>query len=54
MVPWTFNYLPSKCPCYNCQERTVGCHGKCAKYKEWQETRPKPKKTGFVKDGYYQ
>lgn len=22
-------------PCYGCPDRTVECHGKCAKYAEW-------------------
>lgn len=51
-TPWTFGYVPNRCPCYCCQERSVDCHGKCEKYKEWQETRPKPKKTGF-NERYY-
>lgn len=50
---WTFNYLPSKCPCYGCEDRKVGCHGQCKKYKDWQESKPKIKKTGYLKDGYY-
>ena len=24
-----------KAPCYGCADRTVGCHGQCAKYAEW-------------------
>ena len=33
------NYTPNRekrrCPCYQCRERAVGCHGKCEAYKEW-------------------
>lgn len=25
-----------KWPCYNCQNRRVGCHGKCKEYLEYQ------------------
>ena len=31
---WTFNYDPHSCPCYQCTERCVGCHGTCEKYKQ--------------------
>lgn len=24
-----------KAPCYKCQEREPGCHGKCETYNEW-------------------
>lgn len=27
------------CPCYGCQERAVGCHGKCDQYKAWDGKR---------------
>ena len=27
------------CPCCGCQERTVGCHGKCDQYKAWDGKR---------------
>lgn len=23
-------------PCFGCEERTIGCHGKCKRHKEWQ------------------
>ena len=25
-----------KAPCYKCQERVPGCHGKCELYAEWR------------------
>lgn len=28
-------------PCYNCPDRTIECHGKCEKYKEFKQ---------FIKD----
>lgn len=27
------------CPCCGCQERAVGCHGKCDRYKAWDGKR---------------
>ena len=24
------------CPCLNCGDRFIGCHGKCEKYKGWR------------------
>ena len=27
------------CPCCGCQERAVGCHGKCDQYKTWDGKR---------------
>lgn len=27
------------CPCCGCQERAVGCHGKCDQYKAWDGKR---------------
>ena len=24
-------------PCLDCPDRAVGCHGKCKRYKAWQE-----------------
>lgn len=44
-IPWSWNYNPSNCPCKECKERTVGCHGTCNKYKEWQDKRPKKTNT---------
>lgn len=25
------------CPCYECVERRIGCHGECAQYGEWRK-----------------
>ncbi len=25
-----------ECPCRDCGDRKVGCHGTCEKYKEWK------------------
>ena len=35
------------CPCCGCQERTVGCHGTCERYKAWNGSRnlEKPRET---------
>lgn len=38
-VFWSFHYNPNSCPCRDCKERAVGCHGTCQKYKDWQATR---------------
>lgn len=27
----------TNCPCKNCQERSVGCHASCQKYKDWSD-----------------
>ena len=27
---------PSNCPCKDCFDRTLTCHGVCLKYKEWK------------------
>ena len=24
------------CPCKACTDREIGCHGECARYKEWR------------------
>ena len=32
-------------PCYNCQEREVGCHSRCDKYKEWTAQLEKSKES---------
>lgn len=29
------NYL--HCPCKDCPDREVGCHGKCKRYAEWRK-----------------
>lgn len=37
------------CPCCGCQERTVGCHGKCDQYKAWDGKRQERiKKTSIL------
>lgn len=28
--------LETGCPCKGCQDRYVGCHSECDKYKEWR------------------
>lgn len=48
---WTFNYDPHKCPCYECKERSVGCHGKCEKYKKFIDGRIKPQPNTYVERG---
>ena len=35
------------CPCGACTDRVVGCHSKCALYKEWNKLR---KKVKWMKD----
>lgn len=35
-VPWAFNYDPHKCPCKECDKRTVGCHAVCEEYKAFR------------------
>lgn len=27
------------CPCKKCDNRHVGCHGRCANYQEWRKAR---------------
>lgn len=34
-------YGPIGCPCHECDERHVGCHGECRPYLEWTEKRKK-------------
>lgn len=24
-----------ECPCHGCEERVLGCHGKCERYQKW-------------------
>lgn len=38
-----------ECPCYQCDEREVGCHGKCDAYKEYTELNETHKQN--VRDG---
>lgn len=47
-------------PCQNCSDRTLGCHGKCEKYKEAKATHEEMKETirqkvheEYVKYGRY-
>lgn len=28
-------FMIDQCPCKDCQERMVGCHSSCQKYKNW-------------------
>ena len=35
----TYSISGRDCPCCGCQERIVGCHGKCDQYKTWDEKR---------------
>ena len=35
------------CPCCGCQERTVGCHGTCERYKAWDGKRQAEKLERF-------
>lgn len=35
-------------PCFGCEERTIGCHGKCERHEKWcieEEARKKKIKT---------
>lgn len=41
-----------KCPCRYCENRHVGCHGTCNKYKEWALENEKLRKK-VAKDKYY-
>ena len=52
-IPWTYNYLPQKCPCHECEERVVGCHGKCQKYKNWQEQKQKAQRESLKNQNSY-
>jgi hypothetical protein len=31
--------MMNRCPCKDCQERTVGCHSSCQKYIDWYSER---------------
>ena len=31
------------CPCYQCEERTAGCHPSCEKFGSWSENHKKNK-----------
>jgi len=43
----TYSTSGRDCPCYGCQERTVGCHGTCEKYKAWDGKRQAEKLERF-------
>lgn len=32
------------CPCYQCEERFVGCHSSCEKFGSWSENHKKNKR----------
>lgn len=32
-----FNNMDKRVPCYNCKDRTVGCHSHCTEYMEFFE-----------------
>lgn len=32
------------CPCYQCEERAVGCHSSCEKFGTWSENHKKNKR----------
>jgi hypothetical protein len=36
------------CPCKNCLERELGCHGTCADYKRWAKENEKAKHKKFL------
>ena len=43
----TYSISGRDCPCCGCQERIVGCHGKCDQYKTWDEKRQAEKMERF-------
>ena len=34
---FNLHYLSKKTPCKNCENRFVGCHNECNKYKEYRK-----------------
>lgn len=36
-------------PCLDCPDRAVGCHGKCERYKAWQEYKEADALAAYVK-----
>ena len=36
-----FNNADKRVPCYNCKDRTVGCHSHCTEYMEFFEQKNK-------------
>ena len=45
----TYSTSGRDCPCCGCQERAVGCHGKCDQYKAWDGKRQAEKLERFRK-----
>ena len=43
----TYSTSGRDCPCCGCQERAVGCHGTCEKYKAWDGKRQAEKLERF-------
>lgn len=45
-----------KPPCYKCEERKLGCHGSCDKYKEYRDMKDKQNnEVNKIKEvGYWQ
>lgn len=42
-------YREMEIPCYNCNERHVGCHGKCDRYASFFDSRRKANNENFDK-----
>ena len=40
-----------KCPCYKCEDREVGCHGKCQKPEYLQYEEKKARERQLIKEG---
>ena len=32
-----FGHIRTPSPCMSCEERAVGCHGSCQRYKAWKD-----------------
>ena len=45
----TYSTSGRDCPCCGCQERSVGCHGTCERYKAWDGKRQAEKLERFRK-----
>lgn len=43
----TYSTSGRDCPCCGCQERAVGCHGTCERYKAWDGKRQAEKLERF-------
>lgn len=53
-----FNVKDTNNPCYECEDRAVGCHATCEKYINWRKEYDKLKKVYKKQkkqrtDGYY-